>query len=61
MIAKGPNYRQQNNINWNINSKICTEAASKYKVKWSKKEKVDKRLLNKWELTVHKCIDKRIQ
>ena len=22
MIAKGPNYREQNNINWNVNSKI---------------------------------------
>ena len=61
MIAKGPNYREQNNINWNVNSKICKEAVSKYKVKWSKKEKVDKRLLNEWEITVHECIDKRIQ
>ena len=61
MIAKGPNYRDQNNINWNVNSKICKEAVSKYKVKWSKKVKVDRRMLNEWEITVHGCIDRRIQ
>ena len=55
MIAKGPNYREH------VNSKICKEAVSKYKVKRSKKEKVDKRLLNEWEITVHECINKRIQ
>ena len=36
-------------------------AVSKYKIKWSKKEKVDKRVLNEWEKKVHECIDKRIQ
>ena len=25
MIAKGPNCKEQNNINWNVNSKICKE------------------------------------
>ena len=39
MIAKGPNYREQNNSNWNVNSKICKEAVSKYKVIWSKKKR----------------------
>ena len=63
MIAKGPNYKEQNNINWNVNSKICKEAVSKYQVKWSKKEKKKRylRMLNEWEITVHECIDSRIQ
>ena len=38
MIDSQRNYREQNNINWNVNSKICKEAVSKYKVKWSNKE-----------------------
>ena len=38
LIAKGPNYREQNNINWNVNSELCKEAVSKYKVKWLKKK-----------------------
>ena len=36
LIKKGPSYREQNNINWNVNAKICKEAVSKYKVKWAK-------------------------
>ena len=36
LIKKGPSYREQNNINWNVNAKICKEAISKYKVKWAK-------------------------
>ena len=61
LIQKGPSYREQNNINWNVNAKICKEAVSKYKVKWAKRERVDKRVLNEWERTVHSCIDSKIQ
>ena len=31
------------------------------KVKWAKRERVDKRVLNEWERTVHSCIDSKIQ
>ena len=61
LIAKGPSYREQNNVNWNWNAKICEEAVSKYEVRWSKKEGVDQRVLNEWENKVHECIDWRIQ
>ena len=37
------------------------EAVSKYKVKWAKQERVDKRVLNEWERTVHSCIDSKIE
>ena len=60
LIKKGPSYREQNNINWNVNAKICKEAVSKYKVKWVDK-RVDKRVLNEWEKTVHSCFDSKIQ
>ena len=30
LIKKGPKYREQNNINWDINSKNCRKAVSRY-------------------------------
>ena len=30
LITKGPSYREQNNINWNLNMKLCREAVMKY-------------------------------
>ena len=44
-----------------MNAKICKEAVSKYKVKWAKRERVDKRVLNEWERTMHSCIDNKIE
>ena len=41
-IAKGCSYREESNVNWYLNAKIRKEAVSKYKVKWSKKEGVDR-------------------
>ena len=43
LIAKSPSYEENRII---LNAKICKEAVSKYKVKWSKKEGVDQRVLN---------------
>ena len=61
LITKGPTYREQNNVNWNINVRNCKEAVSKYKRKWAKRVYVDRRVLRDWEKTVHECIDERVQ
>ena len=34
LISKGPSFREQNNINWNLNRRICRDAVKKYKDKW---------------------------
>ena len=47
---KGPSYREQININWNLNFKMCKEAVVKYRNKWAKSSKVDKRVLSKWKM-----------
>ena len=57
---KGPWFREQNNINWDVNIRSCKEAVSKYKEKWARKECIDRNVLNEWEQTVYRVIDKRI-
>ena len=59
LIEKGPSFREQNYIN--INENLCKEAVAKYKRKWSRKERVDIRVLNEWECKVNECIEKRIR
>ena len=39
---------------------MCREAVAKYKCKWSRREKVDVRVLNEWECKVNECVQKRI-
>ena len=60
IIEKGPSFREQNYIDWNINKNLYKEAVAKYKRKWSRKERVDIRALNEWECKVNECIEKRI-
>ena len=61
LVNKGPSYREQNNIDWNLNARICKEAVTKYKVKWSMMLRIDKRVLNEWEKKVHEAIGRRVQ
>ena len=61
IIEKGPSFREQNYIDWNINKNLYKEAVAKYKRKWSWKERVDNRALNEWECKVNECIEKRIR
>ena len=61
LIRKGPNYREQNNINWEINVRHCKAAISKYRKKWARKECVDHRVLRDWERTVHECIENKVK
>ena len=36
LVNKGPSYREQNNIDWDLNARIC-KGVTKYKVKWSRR------------------------
>ena len=49
-----------NNLNWEVNVKLCKEAIKKYKERWARKENVDKRVLTDWEHMVNSLIDKRV-
>ena len=60
LIEKGPSYREQNYVDWRVTEKLCREAVSKYKRKWSRKENVVLSVLNEWECKVNECVKKRI-
>ena len=61
LLRKGPTFREPNNINWELNRKICRMAVAKYKEKWCKKESIDKHVLDEWEHTVYSYIDGTIE
>ena len=61
LVNKGPSYREQNNIDWGLNAGNCEKAVTKYKVKWSRRLGIDRRVLNEWEKKIHKAIDRRVQ
>ena len=60
LLKRGPRFREQNNMNWIVNRRICKEAVRKYKESWAKNESVDTRVLDDWEHTVLERIDDRI-
>lgn len=60
LIMKGPSYREQNYVNWNVTEKLCREAVARYKCTWSRRERIDIRALNEWECKVNECIRRRI-
>ena len=60
LIQKGPSYREQSSINWDINFKTYITAVRQYKIKWAKQEIVDTRVLNEWEGTMIYMVRKRI-
>ena len=61
LIKKGPTYREQNNIDWEVNRRNCKEAVTKYMGKWARTAGADRRILRDWEKTVHECIDERVR
>ena len=40
LIAKGPNYREQNNIDWDLCHKLCMDDINNYRKRWANGEKV---------------------
>jgi len=39
---------------------LCRKAVARYTQKWSRREKVDVRVLNEWECKVNECVQKKI-
>ena len=61
LIAKGPNFREQNNIDWDLCYKLCLEGIDRYRKKWTSKEKVSLSTLNEWTCTVKSLLKRKIQ
>ena len=57
-VSKGPSYREQNNIDWQIN---YAEAVKEYKQNSDNKESVDSNLLDEWEGTVLSLLKKALK
>ena len=53
LIRKGPVFREQNNVDWEVNLKNCKASVSKYVKKWARIASVDRQVLRDWEETVH--------
>ena len=60
LLEKGPKYREQNTIDWNLNKKILTTAVDDYTKKWSQREGAHVSALEEWSETVTLIINKRI-
>ena len=54
---KGPNFREQNNINWDLCLKLCMEGVHNYRGTWASKEGVDPCTLSEWLGTVKLLIE----
>ena len=61
LIRKGPVFREQHNIDWEVNLKNCKASVSKYVKKWARIASVDRQVLRDWEETVHECIEQRVR
>ena len=61
LIRKGPLFREQNNIDWEVNLKNCKASVSKYVKKWARIAIVDRQVLRDWKETVHECIEQRVR
>ena len=60
LLEKGPKYREQNAIDWNLNKKIVTTAIDDYTKNWSKREGCHMPELEEWSVTVKLIIRNRL-
>ena len=61
IIRKGPNFREQNNIDWDLCLKLCLEGVRKYARKWTAREGVDRGALGEWVATVKELVEEKIE
>ena len=59
-MEKGPKYREQNTVDWNLNKKILTKAVDDYTKNWSKREGCHVSALEEWSETVKLIIQNKI-
>ena len=60
LLEKGPKYREQNTVDWNLNKKILTKAVDDYTKNWSKREGCHVSALEEWSETVKLIIQNKI-
>ena len=60
LVTKGPGFREQNNINWDLCRKLCFEGVDRYKKQWASRENVALATLDEWACTVKQLIENRI-
>ena len=61
LIKKGPNFREQNNINWDLCLKLFMEGVYNYKQMWTSRDGVDLCTLNEWAGMVKLLIENNIK
>ena len=49
LVAKGPNYRKPNKINWQSMETMVSNSIDLYAEQWSKREQVDLKYLSEWK------------
>ena len=60
LLSKGPKYREQNTIDWDLNVNILEKAVDDYAKSWSKREGVHESVLYDWSQTVKFIVNNRI-
>ena len=59
LLSKGPKYREENTIDWDLNKNILMTAVDDYAKNWSKRG-VPVSVLNEWSLTLKLIISNKI-
>ena len=60
LLSKGPKYREENTIDWDLNKNILITAVDDYAKNWSKREGVPVSVLNEWSLTLKLIVSNKI-
>ena len=60
LLSKGPKYREENTIDWDLNKNILITAVDDYAKNWSKREGVPVSVLNQWSLTLELIISNKV-
>ena len=59
LLSKGPKYREENTIDWDLHKNILITAVDDYAKNWSKREGVPVSVLNEWSLTLKSIISNK--
>ena len=60
LVAKGPNYREPNKINWQSTETMVSNSIDLYAEQWSKQEQVDLKYLSEWKDQIKELVVERI-
>ena len=60
LVAKGPNYREPNRVNWKATETMFLESTDLYAKSWSKREQVELKYLSEWKDELKELVADRI-